>query len=62
MRQSCDIIMSEYSDAVPTRSRLRMPMSLPRVFQGEPRMLVSAQVIALSVLLGDPMRVRGNLV
>ena len=45
-----------------SRSRLSMLMSVLGVLQGLPGMLVSREVILLSVLLGDTMGVRGGIV
>jgi hypothetical protein len=51
-----DVIVSECG------SRLRMQVTVLRVFEVLPRMLVSAQVILLSMLFADSMGVRRAIV
>jgi hypothetical protein len=58
MRKCCDVIVAERRDTVPGRRRLRVPMSLHRMFFGLPLMLMSRKVFLLPLLLGDPMRMR----
>jgi hypothetical protein len=60
--EGSDFIVSECGDAMSRRSRLSMPMRLFRVFEGLPRLLVSRQVLLLSVLLCGAMRMSGNIV
>jgi hypothetical protein len=57
--QGGDIIVSEGGDAMSDRSRLSMPLSVLRVLKGLPRMLLSSQVILFSLLLANPMGMRG---
>jgi hypothetical protein len=45
-----------------TSSRLSLLMSGPGVLQGYPRILVSRQVIRLSLLLGNTVGMRGRVV
>ena len=54
--------MPEGGDAMPTCNRVRMLVGVLRLFKGLARMLVPAQVIALSMLLGDTMGLRGAVV
>jgi hypothetical protein len=54
--------MPEWGDAMAHRDRLRLLVSPLRVLQGLPGMLLSAQVILLSILLGNSMRMRGLVV
>jgi hypothetical protein len=44
------------------RSRLSLLMSVLGVLEGLPRMLVSRQVLLLSVLLGGAVGMRGHVV
>jgi hypothetical protein len=57
-----DVIVPECDDAMSGRSRLSVPMSVFGVFEGLPRMLVSRQVLLLSVLLGGAMGMRRDIV
>jgi hypothetical protein len=59
VRQGCDVGMSERGDAVSNRgSFVRRLMSFRGVLEGQPRMFVPSEVILFSVLLGDTMGVR----
>jgi hypothetical protein len=52
----------ECGDAVSNRSSLSLPMSVLGVFEGLPGVLVSRQVLLLSVLLGGAMGVCSHVV
>jgi hypothetical protein len=54
--------VSEGGDAMSGRSRLSIPMGVFGVLEGLPRMLVSRQVLLLSVLLGRAMGMSGEIV
>ena len=54
--------MPEGGDAVPGRSLLSMLMRVLGVFEGLARMLMRRQVILLSLLLGNTMGMRRNVV
>jgi len=62
MSQRRDVIMSEGGDAMPARNRVRMLVGVLRLFEGQASMLVAAQVIVLSILLGDTMGMRSAVV
>ena len=55
-------MISEWDGAMRSHSRLRVLMSLCRVLEGLPCMLVSRQVILFSVLLGGAMGMRSQIV
>ena len=57
-----DFVVPEGGHAMSGSSRLRMLMSVVRVLQSLPGVLVPAQVILLSMLLGDPMGMRRGVV
>jgi hypothetical protein len=57
-----DFIMPKWGDAMSAGNRLRMPVGLVRVFQRLPGSLLAGRVILFSVLLGDPMGMRGGIV
>lgn len=54
--------MAERLDAMPDRSRLKLLMSIRRVFGGLPRMLVPGQVLRLSEMAGSIVSMRGAVV
>jgi hypothetical protein len=56
------VSVAEGGDAVPARNPFSMPVGVLRVFEGQTRMLVPAQMIVLSMLLRNPMGVRGAVV
>jgi hypothetical protein len=62
MRKRCDFCMSECGDPMFRRSCLSLPVSVLRLLQGLPGMLVSRQVILLPMLLSHPMGMRGAVV
>jgi hypothetical protein len=55
MGEDCDVIMSECGNAVSSRTRLSMLMSVLGVLKVLPGILVSRQVILFSLLLGNTM-------
>jgi hypothetical protein len=57
-----DVSVAEGDDALPAGNPFSMPVGVLRVFEGQTRMLVSAQMIVLSMLLRNPMGVRGAVV
>jgi hypothetical protein len=59
MSKGCDIIVSERGDAMCGRSRLSRLMAIWGMLEGLPRMLVSRDVILVSLLLADTMGMRG---
>ncbi len=61
-RECSDFIMPKWGNAMSAGNRLRMPVGLMRVFQSLPRSLLAGRVILFSVLLGDPMGMRGGIV
>jgi len=62
MSQSRDLVVPEGGHSVPSRGLLTMLMGVVRQLQGLPCMLLSRQVILLSLLLGDTMSMRGDVV
>ena len=62
VREGFDLMLFEWDDAMRSHSRLRVLMSLCRVLEGLPCMLVPRQVILFSVLLGDTMGMCGEIV
>jgi len=62
MSESRDVMMSESGDTVTNGSRLSVPMTVLRVLEGLPRMLVPGLVILFSVLLANAMGVRAAIV
>ncbi len=62
MSQSRNVVVPECGHTVPSRSCLSMPMGVVRQLQGLPRVLLSRQVILLSLLFGNTMSVRGDVV
>jgi hypothetical protein len=62
MREGRNVIMPECSNAMSRGAARSLPMSLRRVLELLPRMLVSRQVLLLSVLLANNMCMFGALV
>src|ERR1035441_7274802 len=62
MREGRDLIMSERDDAMPGRRRLSMLLGVLGAFECLPRMLVSCQVFLFSMLLGNIVGVRRDIV
>jgi hypothetical protein len=62
MSERCNVIVSECGDAMSHRSRMGLPRGLLRVLERLPRMLMSRQVILFSMLLGNPVGMRGKVV
>ena len=62
IRQGCDVRMSERGDTVSHGRLLGMFVSQSGVFHRLPRMFVRRQVILASLLLGQPMGMRGHVV
>jgi hypothetical protein len=57
-----DVSVAEGDDALPAGNPFSMPVGVLRVFEGQTRMLVPAQMIVLPMLLRNPMGVRGAVV
>jgi hypothetical protein len=62
MREGRDLIMPECGDPMSGRSPVSMLMSSLRVCEFLPRLLVSRQVLLLSVLLANTVGMCGALV
>jgi hypothetical protein len=62
MREGRDLVMPECGDPVSGRSLVSMLMSSLRVCEFLPRLLVSRQVLLLSVLLAHTMGMGGGIV
>jgi len=62
MSQGCDVVMSKARDSMSGGRRLSVLMSVPRVLERLPGVLVSGQMILLSMLLRHTMGMRGAVV
>ena len=58
MGERRDVIMSECGDAMAGRSYVSVRVSLLRMLERLPGMLMSGQVILVPLLLANPMEVR----
>ena len=60
--EGCDVIVPECGDAMLGGSRLSLLMGFLRVWEGLPRLFGPRQVVLFSVLLGNTVGMRGDVV
>jgi hypothetical protein len=62
MGEGCDVIVAECGDAMANGDRLSVLLSALGVLEGLAGRLVSGEVLPFSMLLGDAVGMRGNVV
>jgi len=61
MSESCNIVMPECGDPMPSRNRLNIRKRVVEVLEGMPRILVSRRMILFTLVLGNAMGMRSAI-